>query len=129
MEISNYTVVISSIVVISGWIVNNILSRRHEIAKKRLEYRLETLHSFIPVYLSLKNSSKPFDDDKELNKKFNETSINFQLYGFQDEIKLLDTCQNAIMKNNGTEATVALNKLIILIKGRLRNELKLPKLK
>ena len=129
MEISNYTVVISSIVVMTGWVVNNILKRRDEIAKKRLEYRLETLHSFIPVYLSLKNSSKPFDDDKELNKKFNEASINFQLYGFQDEIDLLSTCQNAIIKNNGTDATIALNKLIILIKSRLRNELKLPKLK
>ncbi|MBA1421243.1 MAG: hypothetical protein FAF03_10495 [Epsilonproteobacteria bacterium] len=109
--------------------VNNYFKRRHEIAKKRLEYRLEALHSFIPVYLSLSKSSSPFIDDPELNKKFNDASINFQLYGFEDEIDLLTSCQDSIMSNNGKKATDALNKLIELVKYRIRDELKLPKLK
>ncbi len=62
----NISILISACLAILGWIVNNILSRRHEIAKKRLDYRLETLHSFIPVYLSLTKSQQPFIDDPEL---------------------------------------------------------------
>jgi len=125
----NISIVISACLAIVGWMVNNYFKRRHEIAKKRLDYRLETLQSFIPVYLSLKNSSNPFIEDKELNRKFNEASINFQLYGFQDEIDLLNNCQDAIMKNNGDTATITLNQLIELVKKRLRTELKLPKIK
>ena len=132
MEINttiNISILISACLAILGWIVNNILSRRHEIAKRRLEYRLEALHSFIPVYLSLSTSSNPFIDDPKLNKKFNDASVNFQLYGLQDEIDLFNSCQDSIMSNDGEKATKTLNKLIELVKYRLRDELKLPKLK
>ena len=125
----NISILISACLAIIGWMVNNYFKRRHEIAKKRLEYRLEALHSFVPVYLSLSKSSNPFIDDPELNKKFNDASINFQLYGFEDEIDLLNSCQNSIMSNDGEKATNSLNELIELVKYRIRDELKLPKLK
>ena len=125
----NISILISACLAIIGWMVNNYFKRRHEIAKKRLEYRLEALHSFIPVYLSLAKSSNPFIDDQALVKKFNDASINFQLYGFEDEIDLLNSCQNSIMSNDGKNATNALNELIELVKYRIRDELKLPKLK
>jgi len=126
MEISNYTVILSSTVVMTGWIVNNILSRRHEIAKKRLEYRLETLHGMI-------QADKAIQEKKELNdtviEAINVASINFQLYGYQDEIDILSKFLDAIDKRNTKDILKYNNKLVVLVKSRLRDELKLPKLK
>ncbi|HIP44926.1 MAG TPA: hypothetical protein EYG93_06305 [Sulfurospirillum arcachonense] len=50
MEIKEWIMIISAIIVVTGWFINSYLNRRHEISKKRLTYRLETLHSFIPVF-------------------------------------------------------------------------------
>jgi len=125
----NISILISACLAIIGWMVNNYFKRRHEIAKKRLEYRLETLQSFIPVFLSLSESSHTGIDDPELNKKFDHAHINFQLYGFEDEIDLSFSCRESIMFNNEKKALDALNKLIELVKYRIRDELKLPKLK
>ncbi len=98
MEIKEWVMILSAIIVVVGWFINSFLNRRHEISKKRLEYRLETLHSFLPVYLSISSSAQPFKDDKKLNDKIINARVNFQLYGYQDEIKLFQDFVNAIEK-------------------------------
>ncbi len=83
----NISILISACLAIIGWMVNNYFKRRHEIAKKRLEYRLETLHSMIQADEYLQKNNKL--DDNVL-KQINIASINFQLYGYQDEIDILN---------------------------------------
>ncbi len=66
---------------------------------------------------------------QNLNSKFNDASVKFQLYGLEDEIKLLDLCMSNVTKHDIIALTTNLNRLIELTKNRIRNELKLPKLK
>jgi hypothetical protein len=127
MEVKEWIMIISALIVVTGWFINSYLNRRHEISKKRLEYRLETLHSFITVFLSLSASPKPFDEDKKLNDKIINARVNFQLYGYQDESKLFQDFAVALEKHDNKEVTVTVNKLIKLTRARIRNELKLPK--
>jgi hypothetical protein len=126
MEIKEWIMIISAISVITGWFINSYLNRRHEISKKRLEYRLETLHSFLPVYLSISSSSDPFKNDKKLNDKLMNARVNFQLYGYQDEAQLFQNFVTALEKADTNEATIVINKLMQLTRSRIRNELKLP---
>ena len=64
MEVKEWIMFISLLIIVIGWFINSSLNRRHEISKKRLDYRLETLQSFIPVFLSMSSSSNPFRNDK-----------------------------------------------------------------
>ena len=124
----NISILISACLAILGWIVNNILSRRHEIAKRRLEYRLETLQSFMPIYKVFKDADTSLKLDNQLTEKINIASVKFQLYGYQDEIDILQNFINSL-QNNDQQAFIYLNQLIELSKEKLRHELKLPKLK
>lgn len=126
MEIKEWIMIISVIVIVTGWFTNSYLNRRHEISKKRLDYRLETLQSFLPVFLSMSSSSKPFMDDKTLNDKIIKARVNFQIYGYQDELVLFNNFLIAIENQNTEEAATYINKLIKLIRNRIRSELKLP---
>jgi hypothetical protein len=128
MEIKEWIMIISVLIIVAGWFINNYLNRKHEISKKRLDYRLETLQSFIPVYLSISSSSKPFIDDKNLNQKIIKAGINFQLYGYQDELILFNSFKTALNNHNLDKATDSINELIKLVKSRIRSELKLPHL-
>ena len=49
MEIHNWSLIASVSIAIAGWGVNSYLSRRHEIFKNRLDYRLDMLESYIAV--------------------------------------------------------------------------------
>ncbi|WP_415396573.1 hypothetical protein [Sulfurimonas sp. CS5] len=126
MEIKEWIMIISVIVIVTGWFTNSYLNRRHEISKKRLDYRLETLQSFLPVFLSMSSSSKPFIDNKTLNDKIIYARVNFQIYGYQDEWILFNSFTIAIDKQDVSEATICINKLTKLIRNRIQIELKLP---
>ena len=127
MELKEWIMIISAIIVVTGWFTNSYLNRRHEISKKRLDYRLETLHSFLEVYLSLSSSLEPFKNDKKLNDKIMNARVNFQLYGYQDESELFQDFVNALEKSDNKHTTAIVNKLIKLTRARIRDELKLPK--
>lgn len=126
MQIADFTLIISSVIVVTGWFVNSHLNRRHEISKKRMDFRLEALHSFLPVFLSMSSSSKPFMDDPDLNTKIKNARVAFQLYGYQDEYLLFEKFVTAIENQDTDNATISINKLIKLVRQRLRDELKLP---
>jgi hypothetical protein len=128
MNLGDYTILISSVIVVFGWFVNSYLNRRHEISKKRLDLRMEMLLSFIPVALSINESSQPFEDDPLLLDKIRSTRIKFQLYGYQDEANLLNEFVNALESGKAIKVTEKVQKLTKLVLERLRNELKLPPL-
>jgi hypothetical protein len=128
MEINttiNISIFISAVLIILGWIVNNILSRKHEIAKKRLEYRLETLHSFIPVVEAIK-SLRTTDTSSNLIR---ESHIKFQLYGTQEENNIFNILIEHGNNNELDKVFIQAEKLIKIVLNEIRNELNLSKLK
>jgi len=132
MEINttiNLSILISAILAITGWLINDYLKRQHEIAKKRLEYRLETLHSFIPFIKSLDTIAKTGDIPTEFYNHLNNSHLQFQLYGNQHENDIFNELMKSIEDSNIKEINKLSQKLIDIIRIEIRNELKLPKLK
>jgi hypothetical protein len=128
MEISNLSLIISTFLVVIGWFVTSYFNRKHEKIKKRTEYRLITLQSFILIKNSFTSSSTPFEDDKNLKKKIEDSRINFQLYGYQDELDLFEDFIKVLEKADIPKTVEVINKLIKLTNTRLREELVLPKI-
>ncbi len=93
-----------------------------------MDCRLETLLSFLPVFLSMQQSSQPFIDDSDLNDKIRNSFVKFQLYGYQDEVDLFLGFKTAIENQDTNKTTDNINSLIELVRTRLRDELKLPTL-
>lgn len=46
--------------------MNNALNRRHEITKKRMEYRLDALHSFLPAFFAITENSVSVSELSEM---------------------------------------------------------------
>jgi hypothetical protein len=103
MTISDYVLITSAIIVVLGWFVNSYLNRSLEISKKRMERRLDALLSFLPAFLSLTSSNRTFRDDPAINEKMKQSWVNFQLYGYQDEIDLHQEFNIAINNKDSIE--------------------------
>ena len=125
----NISILVSAILAILGWIVNNILSRRHEIAKKRLEYRLEALHSFIPFAKSLKTIAMSSKVEPDFYDKFNDSDLMFQLYGDKVENDIFTRMRECIDTSDISCLNKFAQKLAEKVLDEIRNELKLPKIK
>ena len=123
MEIRDWIMISSATIVVVGWFVSGYLNRRHEVAKKRMEYRLETLHSFLPVFFSIQKHKNPFEDDPELLAKLEKSRSNFQLYGLKDEISEFEAMVKAIESKDVAQFNSKLRKLIELVRARIRNEI------
>jgi hypothetical protein len=124
IEIKDWITIVSVIALISGWFVNGYLNRKNEIAKKRLEYRLPTLKSFLKIWYLVQESSEtnPLDIVKNLIVEVRE---DFQLYGQKDEIELFEEFVEASIGKNfdRTKVVDKLTKLVILVRTRIRKEL------
>jgi hypothetical protein len=129
MEVSNLGLIISTSVVVVGWFTTSYLNRRHEKIKKQLEYRLITLESFLLVQKSfLSGSTAPFEDDKDLKKKIENSRHYFQLYGYQDELDLYENFIKSLELSSIPDTVENINKLITIVRDRIRKELSLPKI-
>jgi len=123
----NISILISACLAILGWMVNNYFKRRHEIAKKRLEYRLEALHSFIPAVEEIKSL---LATGKENNPNLiKESHIKFQLYGTKKENEIFNKMVEFGKNNEFKKVSTQAENLIGIVLAEIRNELKLPKLK
>ncbi|MEI7237935.1 MULTISPECIES: hypothetical protein [Pectobacterium] len=122
MEIRDWITITSALIIAVGWFVTGYLNRIKDVAQKRLEYRLKALESFLPVYFSIEKNGAPFTQPDFLTQLENSRS-NFQLYGLKDEIELMQYFISAIEEKNLPEANIALNKLVPLVRGRIRKEL------
>ena len=106
------------LIVVIGWFVNNWLTRKHEISKKRTEYRISTLRSFIAISQVLNFDQKNFD-----SKKMQDVQVEFNIFGYQDEIDLINNLVCSLSKKELDTASKLLPKLTNLIRNRLRKEL------
>ena len=122
MTISDCILLLSAIIVVVGWFVNSWLNRRHEIAKKRIDHRLETLKSYISFYIKAQES-KSLDG-------FNDVQVSFYLYGYDDEIELIERITNIVTTDpDNAEWLKLLTKLNVKVRNRLREQLGLPKVR
>ena len=124
MEIKDWITIFSVIALIIGWFVNGQLNRRNEIAKKRFEFRMAALQSFLKVHFIIEKNPAPFDDPLFL-PLLEETRINFQLYGKDDEIDSFEKFITSLEQGNLQEANDGLHSLSLLIRKKIRKELNL----
>ena len=124
MTITNWITIGSACIIAIGWFVTGYLNRRKDIAQKRLEYRLETLKSFLPVWFGIQKNT-PFFMQPGSVDLLETARSNFQLYGYKDEIeemeKFIVSCEN----KNLEKANECLKKLVPLVRNRIRKELKI----
>lgn len=122
MKISDCILIISAIIVVMGWFVNSELNRRYEISKRRTDYRIDTLKDYISFYIEAQRT-KSLDG-------FNAIQVSLYLYGYDDEIELIEKIANSITAQpKNSEWLRLMTELNILMRNRLRTELGLPKVK
>lgn len=122
MKTSDYILILSAVIVVIGWFVNSDLNRKHEIATRRTEHRIDTLKNYISFYIEAQKI-------KSLNG-FNDIQISFYLYGYDDEIELVDKITTIVTTQpKNSEWLKLMEELNILTRNRLRTELGLPKVK
>jgi len=112
---------LSLLVVVIGWFVNNWLVRRHEITIKRSQYRINTLRSFIALSKTLN-----FDQANFNPKEMMDVQVEFNIFGYQDEINLINELIQFLSQKQLEEASKKLPILTNLVRNRLRKELGLP---
>jgi hypothetical protein len=124
METKDWITIASASIVAIGWFVTGYLNRLKDVAQKRLEYRLKALETFLPVWFSIQKNGAPFTQPGFL-AQLEDARSKFQLYGFEDEIKLMEQFILAIEVKNLPAANTALGKLVPLVRTRIRKELNL----
>jgi len=122
METRDFILIASAIIVVAGWFINGILNRKHEIAKKRMEYRLEMLHSFLPIYLSLQKDGNLINN-KDLLNDLGKLRTKFYLYGKKNEIYIFEEMISAIELKDTSTAINKINELASLVQSKIRDEL------
>ena len=120
-----YITLVSAILVVIGWFVNSYLNRKHEIFKKRLDYRLKMLESYKDVGEALErlfnNGDQNLADD--FVSKLEKAQINFLLYGTKKEIELINKITEHASKNEYIEMKNKSAALMKLVRNNLRSEL------
>jgi hypothetical protein len=124
MSIHDWITILAASIVVIGWFVNSSLNRRHEIAKKRMEHRLDALQSFLPVFFSIKEERT---DEPEFAARLAETRTKFQLYCHRNEIDSFESLITAIETRNHEAYEDALRDLPRLVREGIRSELGLRK--
>ena len=124
MEIRDWIIIISALIVVIGWFVNSFLNRRNEIAKKRMEYRLDALLSFTPVLFA-------FQENRTNDKKFSEDMAScrtkFQLYCYSKEVEEFEKIVAAIENKNEKAYNEAFRQVTHMVRVEIRKELGLDK--
>ena len=126
--------VITILIAIIGWFVNQYLNRRNEKLKRRSECRLDMLHTIIDFrYIFVRKEF--FDNDiDELYKKIH---LKVQIYGEIEEIKLLNelvkimeiiNSKKQIEETYSKKLVDILNKFVEIAITKIRKELKLKEI-
>jgi hypothetical protein len=122
MQVRDWITICSAVIVVIGWFVNSFINRRHEMAKKRMEYRLEALNSFFPVFFSIQRHRNPFEDDPNLLLNLESSRSKFQIYGQSDEIETFESMVRAIESQNVDLFLKKAQELVLLVRKRIRDQ-------
>lgn len=120
MDTHDWITISSVTIVVVGWFVNSFLNRRHEIAKKRMEYRLDALHSFLPAFFAITENRV---SDPVLSEALAQANTKFQLYCHKSEINAFVRLTNACRAQDNEAYTDAVRDLVRLVREGIRGEL------
>lgn len=129
LKASDYVTLISVLAVVIGWIVNSKLNRKHEIFKKRLDYRLKMRESYIPAAATLEKLFNPANTEKteELCKEFiaylESSQIQILMFGTPSEIRQIEQIVQLARLNKHVEMKNASAALMSSLRENLRQEL------
>ena len=120
MEVRDWITITAAIIVVIGWFVNSWLNRRHEVAKKRMDHRLDALLSFLPVLFAIQENRA---ENEQFSKDIASCWTKFQLYCFRSEVEEFEKLCIAIERGDKTAYSEALQNVTRLVKDRVREEL------
>ncbi len=120
MDTHDWITISSVAIVVLGWFANGFLNRRHEIAKKRMEYRLDALHSFLPAFFAITENRT---SDVEFSETLARANTKFQLYCHKNEIDAFVRLINACSAQDNDAFTGAVQDLVRLVREGIRGEL------
>jgi hypothetical protein len=120
LEIRDWITIVSAVIVVAGWFVNSYLNRRHEIAKKRMEYRFDALLSFLPVLFAIQENRTTND---EFSREISLCWTKFQLYCYKDEAKAFEKILTAIKNKDEKKYSESVSQVARIVKDRVRKEL------
>jgi hypothetical protein len=121
--ISLASALLSGSLIAIGWIVNGEIQRRKNVAQRRLEFRLTTLESFLPVWLGIQKFGGAHFTQPDYIQQLEDARVKFQLYGMEDEIELMEGFIVAVQTANLPDANAILDQLVPLVRERIRSEL------
>lgn len=123
MDIHDWILIASLVLVAIGWFVNNHLNRQHEIARRRTERRLETLQAFLPLYFAVRDNIP----NQGINEKIIELRSQFHLYCYRDEIEQFEKIISSAKAGGYEKSRQDILDTGILVRDRIRKELGLDK--
>lgn len=115
---------IALLVMVIGWFVNNWFTRRHEVAKRRADVRVDVLKSFMELSKTINFRKDQISTDKIL-----DINVAILTYGYPDEMILFEKFRACWNDSNLDAADRHLKELTNLARSRIRKELGLPNLK
>jgi hypothetical protein len=122
----NLISLLAALIVMGGWYVTAVFNRRKDIAQKRTDLRLKALEAVLDVWFGIQASGgNPWADPRFLDLLANARS-KVGLYGFQDEIVVMEAFISSIEQKKLLEANAGLQRLVDLTRNRIREELQLP---
>jgi len=126
VEVKEWIMIISVILVIGGWFLNSWLNMKHEIFKKRLDYRLQMLDSYVSAAVVLEKLRQGNQNEKLQNEfidKLEKSHLQILLYGSAIEIRSISKIVSLASQNNHPELINKSSEFMNLIRGNLRSEL------
>ena len=126
MEIKDCITFLAILIAVAGWFINGKINRNHEIFKKALDSRIESLYSYLNVYLFIQKNNAPFTDPSFL-PLLEKARSNIQLYGKIKEIDLSEKFIQSCEKKDINEANINLNNLTKLLYNTIRKQLRIKK--
>lgn len=132
MEIKEWVPVVSVGVVVVGWIINGVLNKRHEIFKKRLDFRLKMLDSYILAAIALERLvqcragvDKIEDLTQDFLGKLEDAQVKIFFYGSSGEISAINEIVGFAEKNDHNNIKIKSNEFMNIIRINLRKELRM----
>ncbi len=128
MNTGNWVTLGSALLIAMGWFITGHLSKLKDIAQIRLNHRLQTLKAFEPILSTIRNkeyAGEPFKVPGFLEQLV-YTRNQFHLYGYKDEIGLMEGFIKAIEEEDVVETNKALDNLTKAVHDHIRKELHIP---
>ncbi len=121
--------ILSVIIIVTGWFINSHLNRKHEIFKKKLDYRLMMYDSYVLAAIILEKllNINQTEDTGILTKEFltnlEKAQVQIILYGSKSEIEAINEIVLLASKNKHQEMKNKSADFMLLIRNNLRSEL------